>query len=174
MISSISGSSNVYRSMDWQPAKPDPEKMFKQADTSGDGTLDKAELSTFIQGMPKMEGDDSSGIDVDEAFTLSDTDEDGVLTQEEFAAGGEKMRDKMGKGKPPMEGMTQGLGQSSQNYTQSLLDMLSTMESSEESTSASSSTDSQSLLQYIKSYLSQSTSNTNLQLTGSYSLNITG
>lgn len=175
MISSITGSSSVYQTMDWKPTPPDSEKIFTQADSNGDGTLDKTELKSFLEKMPEGPDGSSNKIDAEEAFTISDTDEDGALTLEEFEKGGEKIREKMGMDKPPMMQGMQGLSQNTS--TQSLLEMLNSLDST--STDESSSTDTSSwstktLSQFLQSLMQQYSSGSGVLDTGTYSLNVTG
>jgi len=178
MISSITGSSGVYQTMDWKPTPPDRDKMFQQADSSGDGTLDKTELKSFLDKMPKGPQGPGTTIDAEEAFTVSDTNEDGVLTEEEFFTGGEKMREKMGMDKPPMMQGMQGMQGMNQSNTQSLLEMLSSTDSTtEDSTGTTGDTSAwgtQTLSQYIQSLLGNYSSGTGVLSTGTYSLNVTG
>ena len=130
-------------------------KPFEAIDSSGDGSLDKIELSAFAEEISGMTG---QTVDADQMISDLDADEDGLVSQEEFESG-------RPKGPPPgMMGDMQGGG------IESLLDMLNSSED-EDSTSALNSLDingdgivdaeeAKSGINYlIQEYLSQ-TSNT--------------
>ena len=99
-------------------------KPFEAIDSSGNGSLDKIELSAFAEEISGMTG---QTVDADQMISDLDADEDGAVSQEEFESG-------RPKGPPPgMMGDTQGGG------LESLLDMLNS--SDEDSTSTLDSLD---------------------------------
>jgi len=57
---------------------------FEQLDSNGDGSLDKTELSSLADKISEMTG---QSVNVDELVSKLDSDEDGLVSQEEFEAG---------------------------------------------------------------------------------------
>lgn len=57
---------------------------FEKIDSSGDGSLDKAELSAFAGRISEMTG---QSVDVDQMVSKLDGDEDGLVSLEEFKTG---------------------------------------------------------------------------------------
>jgi Ca2+-binding EF-hand superfamily protein len=73
---------------------------FKEIDSNGDGSLDKTELGSLADKISEMAG---QSVNVDEIISKLDTDEDGLVSQEEFEAG-------RPQGSPPrMMGMMGGM-----------------------------------------------------------------
>ena len=96
MVSAISGFSSASLSEMWQ-------KMFNKIDTNGDGSIDKTEMSTFIQQNTKQ---NTSSL-VDEIFSKLDTNQDGLIGQIESDAVLAKLGNEMKNGGGPaaMSGM---------------------------------------------------------------------
>jgi hypothetical protein len=59
--------------------RPNPEEMFKKADTNGDGSISKEEFLATPRAKENAER-------AEKMFTAKDKDKDGKLTKEEFAA----------------------------------------------------------------------------------------
>lgn len=83
------------------------QEMFAKIDASGDGSLDKTELTSWLEQMPSAQ--DDQNMDADSLITELDTDGDGVISATEMAA----FQPPMPPGPPP-EAM-----QSSNSGTQS-------------------------------------------------------
>src|SRR5664280_1836245 len=79
MVSSIGGGSGGF---DMSAMKQMQEKMFKAMDTSGDGKVDKNEMSAF-QKAQQADGK-QGGPSVDEIFKNSDSNSDGGITLQEM------------------------------------------------------------------------------------------
>jgi Ca2+-binding EF-hand superfamily protein len=60
------------------------QQMFNNADTNGDGKIDKDEMAEVVAKQPQ------GGPSVDDIFSKLDTDEDGSISESEFSAGPEK------------------------------------------------------------------------------------
>ncbi len=84
MISSISSSASTMAtmrsSMQRQPPPPDQDA-FKLSDTDSNGLVSKTELSTLAKGIEEVTG---NTIDVDDAISTYDADQDGGLNGEEL------------------------------------------------------------------------------------------
>ena len=61
-------------------SRPDPSQMFGKMDKNGDGGLDRSEFQTVADKIGVMTGET---MDAEEIFSTYDTDQDGVLSQEE-------------------------------------------------------------------------------------------
>jgi Ca2+-binding EF-hand superfamily protein len=79
MISSINSMSSAM-SMVRQSPPPDRD-VFQLVDADSDGLVSKTELETLATGIEEVTG---TSIDVDEALTSFDTDQDGALSGEEL------------------------------------------------------------------------------------------
>ncbi len=79
MISSINSMSSAM-SMVRQSPPPDRD-VFQLTDADSDGLVSKIELETLATGIEEVTG---TRIDVDEALTSFDTDQDGALSGEEL------------------------------------------------------------------------------------------
>jgi Ca2+-binding EF-hand superfamily protein len=90
MVSGIGSATSAFSAQDLAAMR---EKMFKKADTDGDGKISKAEMQAAA---PK----DGKGPNVDELFSKVDTDGDGYITDTEDKAAAEKMQ----KAGPPARG----------------------------------------------------------------------
>jgi Ca2+-binding EF-hand superfamily protein len=84
-MSNISGiSSSMMSSMlQGMRSRPDPGQKFKELDTDSNGGLDKTELSAMSKELAKMTG---KTINVDDAIKNYDTNNDGLLNQNEMGA----------------------------------------------------------------------------------------
>ncbi len=85
-MSSISGISNsLISSLFTQGARsrPDPAEKFKELDIDSNGGLDKTELSALAQDLSKMTG---KTLNVDDMMTTYDTNNDGLMSQDEVGA----------------------------------------------------------------------------------------
>jgi Ca2+-binding EF-hand superfamily protein len=122
MVSGIGGGGFMYPTqmvaMRGQMGNP-----FEEIDSNGDGSLDKTELGSFADRISEMTG---QSVEVDQIVSKLDTDEDGLVSQEEFESG-------RPEGPPP--GMMGGMqpGGMHGDGTQSLLDMLNSSEDEDSS-----------------------------------------
>jgi Ca2+-binding EF-hand superfamily protein len=93
--------------MGMQPrGRPDPEAMFKKIDVNEDGALDNEEISAFETKMQERTGK----VDNNKPSLMDfDSDEDGLISKDEFLAGSEKMRP---QGPPPGPPPGDGAGKS--------------------------------------------------------------
>jgi Ca2+-binding EF-hand superfamily protein len=128
MISGIGGGGFMYptqmAAMRAQMGNP-----FDELDSNGDGSLDETELGSFAEKVSEM-----TGQSVDEIVSELDTDEDGLVSQEEFEAG-------RPEGPPPgMMGMMGGMqpGGMQGGGIQSILDTLNSSEDEDSSSSLDS------------------------------------
>ena len=84
MISSISMNSTMSMmnssAMQRQPPPPDQD-VFQVADTDSDGLVSSTELETLAAGIEEVTG---NSIDIDEALSSYDADQDGALNGEEL------------------------------------------------------------------------------------------
>ncbi len=106
MISSISSSSStlsMMRSSAMQRPSSQGKDAFQLSDTDGSGLVSKSELETLTSEISKVTG---SSINVDDAMSTNDADQDGSLSGEELL----QMLD--GMGFSPSE-MTAGAGEES-------------------------------------------------------------
>jgi Ca2+-binding EF-hand superfamily protein len=74
------------------------QKMLNQIDTNGDGSIDKSEMTTFVQK-------NTSSI-ADELFNNLDTDKDNLISQIESKSGLAKLGQEMKKGGAGMSGVS--------------------------------------------------------------------
>ncbi|TKB24808.1 EF-hand domain-containing protein [Desulfopila sp. IMCC35006] len=84
MISSISSSSStmsMMRSSAMQRPPSQGKDAFQLSDTDGNGLVSKSELATLTSEISKVTG---SSINVDDALSTNDTDQDGSLSGEEL------------------------------------------------------------------------------------------
>ena len=84
-MSNISGISSILSSILIQgtQSRPDPAQKFKELDTDSNGGLDKTELSAMAKELSKMTG---KTLNVDDAITTYDANNDGLLSQDEMGA----------------------------------------------------------------------------------------
>ncbi len=105
MISGICGAGNLMGNMAMGAMRPNPAERFNNADTNGDGGLDKAEMQTITDRISEMSGQD---ISVDDVFSEFDADEDGLLSEQEAETAMAQLKEDMG---PEMRGrMGRGAG----------------------------------------------------------------
>jgi len=83
LLSMLNGQSSSQVSGMGQGGMPSPQEMFKQVDTNGDGSVDKAELQAFAD---KVSAKTGQSMNVDEVLTKYDTNKDGVLSEAEMDA----------------------------------------------------------------------------------------
>ncbi len=92
-------------------SRPDPGRMFSKVDKNGDGGLDQSEFQTVADKIRSMT---SESMDVEEIFSTYDTDQDGVLSQEEAKSAMEAHKPSGppfgGMVPPGMMGMISGMG----------------------------------------------------------------
>lgn len=81
-----------------QPVKPREDDLFGKVDTDGDGSLSETEMTAFSEKMAEMTGTSS---DAAEMFATFDSDEDGLVSEDEFNAA-------RPQGPPPPGGMPPG------------------------------------------------------------------
>ncbi len=83
MISSISSSSSTMSMMrnSAMQRSPQGKDAFQLSDTDGNGLVSKSELATLASGISKVTG---SSINVDDALSSNDADQDGSLSGEEL------------------------------------------------------------------------------------------
>lgn len=119
MISGISGGyyANYYTQM--HVMRSQAENIFEKFDSNGDGSLDETEISAFAEKISEISG---QAVDVEGLVSNLDSDEDGLVSEEEFEAG----RSQGPKGPPPP--MTEMTGASQDGGIQSLLDILNSSE----------------------------------------------
>jgi Ca2+-binding EF-hand superfamily protein len=91
MVSSISSSSSLSQIAQAEMR----QRMFSRIDTNGDGKHDKNELTRMVASGPQ------GGPSVEDILGKFDTDEDGAVSQSEFAAG-DKANQRAHGGPPPM------------------------------------------------------------------------
>ena len=135
------------------------ENPFGKIDTNGDGSLDKTEISSFADKISEMGG---QSVDADELVSRLDTNEDGLISQEEFDAG-------RPEGPPPegVMGMTgaMGPGGMQEGGMQGLLDMLNGLDTDSLDTNADGIVDAEEaksgITSLIQEYLSQASSTSN-------------
>lgn len=82
--------------------RPNPAEMFTKMDTNGDGSVDKAEFTTFGQQMAGKIGKSNKS---EEMFAQIDTDGDGKITQAEHDTFVSQMEANRPQGPPPGGGM---------------------------------------------------------------------
>jgi Ca2+-binding EF-hand superfamily protein len=85
----ISGINNMFSNMDPSLIQQMRENRFAKMDANGDGKVDKAELSSFLDGIAKETG---KSMDVDKIFAEVDTNNDGYISKDEDAAQEAKMQ----------------------------------------------------------------------------------
>lgn len=68
------------------------KELFGKADTDGSGGLDKTEFANLLS---KGQGDASSSINTDDAFTKFDSNGDGIVSQDEMDSGMKSMHEQM-------------------------------------------------------------------------------
>jgi Ca2+-binding EF-hand superfamily protein len=145
-MSNISGISSILSSILIQgtQSRPDPAQKFKELDTDSNGGLDKTELSAMAKELSKMTG---KTLNVDDAITTYDANNDGLLSQDEMGA---MMQQVLGP--PPTTGSGVSSQQASQAYQansgddqlSALLKILDQMANSSLTSSSSSSSKSSS------------------------------
>ncbi len=72
----------------------DPAKMFSDADSDGDGSISKSELTSLLQSKSSDQGRDVSS-KVDQILKQDDSDGDGAISQSEFTSAMDKRRSDM-------------------------------------------------------------------------------
>lgn len=92
----ISGVNSILSNIDTSLMQQMRENRFAKMDTNGDGKVDKAELSSFLDGMAQETG---KSMDVDKIFAEVDTNNDGYISKDEDAAQEAKMQ-QMHQGPP--------------------------------------------------------------------------
>jgi Ca2+-binding EF-hand superfamily protein len=93
MISSVNSmSSNLYW-LTQSMTRPEPKNVFSKMDENQDGSLDKTELKTFAEDLSKKTG---QTVDEDTLLSILDTNKDGIISEEEFNAGREKIQSQYG------------------------------------------------------------------------------
>ncbi len=80
-INELSSLMNSIAVQGTQQSRPDPVQKFEELDTDSNGGLDKVELSTIAMELSKMTG---TTVNVDDAITTYDADNDGLLSQDEM------------------------------------------------------------------------------------------
>jgi Ca2+-binding EF-hand superfamily protein len=145
-VSSMGASMAMMRNsgMKGPPPPPKDADVFQTADSDGDGILCTSELSTLVEGIEKVTG---NSINVDDALSTYDADQDGGLSGEEllqmmtdsgFAppemSGAEESEGGMKPPPPPpAEQVLAAYGQNSgDNQIAQLLELLQNSESEEE------------------------------------------
>jgi Ca2+-binding EF-hand superfamily protein len=93
-ISSLSGlstvASTIGRSADSSKLQ---QKLLEKIDSNSDGSIDKTELSSFMEYVDSKTG--STGSDVDAVFKSLDADSDGSVSSDEFAANSDSLIDQL-------------------------------------------------------------------------------
>lgn len=93
MMSGISGVGGMMGGM-----RPNPQQMFNRMDGDGNGGIDQNELSAITEKMAEQSGTEIDVASVMEAF---DSDQDGLLSQEESQSAMESMHGQVGPPPPP-------------------------------------------------------------------------
>lgn len=68
------------------------DQIFSKLDANGDGSIDKTELTKFVQGA-QANGDTS--VDVDKIFSALDANGDGSVTKQEFGDAARRLHDQL-------------------------------------------------------------------------------
>ncbi len=110
MISGIGGGSTFMDFSQVAAMRGQMGNPFKEIDSNGDGSLDSTEIASFADKISEVTG---QSVDADQLFSELDTDENGLISQEEFDAG-------RPEGPPPamMGGMPAGGMQNMLNGTE--------------------------------------------------------
>jgi hypothetical protein len=100
MMSGISGVGGMMGGM-----RPNPQQMFNRMDGDGNGGIDQNELSAITEKMAEQ-----SGIEIDVASVMEefDSDQDGLLSQEESQSAMESLHEQVGPPPPPPMGGMEG------------------------------------------------------------------
>ena len=93
MMSGISGVGGMMGGM-----RPNPQQMFNRMDGDGNGGIDQNELSAITAEMAEHSG---TAIDVAGVMEEFDSDQDGLLSQEESQSAMERLHEQMGPPPPP-------------------------------------------------------------------------
>lgn len=80
MIGSIQNVGAATQMMRSQQMRPNQQEMFQRADSNGDNSIDKAEFANTLENAP---GSDILTANIDDIFSMLDTNADGVLNQSE-------------------------------------------------------------------------------------------
>jgi len=102
MMSGISGVGGMMGGM-----RPNPQQMFNRMDGDGNGGIDQNELSAITTQMAEQSGTEIDVAGVMEAF---DSDQDGLLSQEESQSAMESLHEQLGPPPPPPMGGMEGPG----------------------------------------------------------------
>jgi Ca2+-binding EF-hand superfamily protein len=102
MINAISQLSNYASGTTATTMKAHREEMLSKMDANGDGSVDKAEFTSFAKQLSSKVG---GAKDPEEIFAEIDTDGDGSITKAESDAFDEKMAGEMKAPPPPREDM---------------------------------------------------------------------
>jgi Ca2+-binding EF-hand superfamily protein len=94
MINAISGNNAAatYGTGGASRASKYIDQIFSKLDANGDGSFDKTELTSFVQGA-QAAGDTS--VDVDKIFSALDANGDGSVTKQEFGDASRKLHDQL-------------------------------------------------------------------------------
>lgn len=129
MMNGISGASSYFGQMQSMGQKQGAGDKFAQLDADSSGSIDSSELQTLTDKIAQKTGLD---MDVEEVSAAYDTNNDGLLSQDETKAMMMEMRQKMGmKGQGNMGGMgnMQSLSayetETEDDLAKTLMDMLS-------------------------------------------------
>jgi Ca2+-binding EF-hand superfamily protein len=68
------------------------DRIFSKLDSNGDGSIDKSELTSFVQSA-QAPGDTS--VDVDKIFSTLDADGDGSVTKQDFGDAARRLHDQL-------------------------------------------------------------------------------
>jgi len=117
-IDSMSSTMSMMRSGPMERRQPPPDKdVFQVADTNSDGVVSGSELETLAKGIEESTG---TSLDLDEALSSFDADQDGALTGEELKG----LMDSLGFAPPAMSrnatGEAEGMEPVQPSYEQAL------------------------------------------------------
>ena len=135
MISGISGSGGYMAQMQMQGTRqrPNQGERFNQLDADKNGGIDQTELQTLSDQVSMITGQQ---INVEEASKAYDSNNDGLLAQDEMQSMMMELRDKMGGGPQGGQNSMQALAayqsDPEQDPTSILLDMLGGEEEDQE------------------------------------------
>lgn len=93
MISGINSANSFMGNMAMGAIHSKPAERFNKADTNEDGELDKVEMQTITDRISEMSGQD---ISVDDIFSEFDSDENGLLSEQEAETAMAQLKENMG------------------------------------------------------------------------------